>query len=223
MRRAQTTIACVLVGIGIVGIGITSARADDHVVDGDAAPTAAAANAAASGDDDAATQVAAADDAAAGSAASEPPPAGAAAGNAGHPSDKGAIGIGLIIGEPTGISARLYVADDKAIQVAVGSAFIGGGLQVNGDFVWHPWILQDRASFVLPVYLGPGVRFIDYYGARGGSSHFAAGARAVIGMLFDFKDVPLDVFVEVAGVGEYDFTKGWGAALNAGAGVRYYF
>jgi hypothetical protein len=42
-------------------------------------------------------------------------------------------------------------------------------------------------------------------------------------MLFDFKDVPLDVFVEVAGVLEYDFTEGWGPALNAGAGVRYYF
>jgi len=37
--------------------------------------------------------------------------------------------------------------------------------------------------------------------------------------------VPLDAFVEVAGVGEYDFKSGngLGAAFNAGGGMRYYF
>lgn len=142
---------------------------------------------------------------------------------ASHRAEKGTLGVGLIIGEPTGISAKLYLEDDKAIQAAVGSAFIGGGLQLHGDFVLHPWILQDRESFVLPVYVGPGLRFIQYTGGRGEDSHFAVGARGVVGMLFDFKEVPLDVFVEVAGVLEYDFTEGWGPALNAGAGVRYYF
>jgi hypothetical protein len=140
-----------------------------------------------------------------------------------HRAEKGTLGVGLIIGEPTGISAKLYLEDDKAIQAAIGSAFIGGGLQAHGDFVLHPLILQDRESFVLPVYVGPGLRFIQYTGGRGEDSHFAVGLRGVVGMLFDFKDVPLDVFVEVAGVLEYDFTEGWGPALNAGAGVRYYF
>jgi hypothetical protein len=151
-------------------------------------------------------------------------PASAAPGETeSHRAEKGTLGVGLIIGEPTGISAKLYLEDDKAIQAAVGSAFIGGGLQAHGDFVLHPLILQDRESFVLPIYVGPGLRFIQYTGGRGDDSHFAVGLRGVVGMLFDFKDVPLDVFVEVAGVVEYDFTEGWGPALNAGAGVRYYF
>ena len=56
-------------------------------------------------------------------------------------------------------------------------------------------------------------------------SAFAFGVRAVGGMLFDFKNVPLDAFIEVAGVLEYEFRDGAGAGikLNAGAGVRYYF
>ena len=83
-----------------------------------------------------------------------------------HRAEKGTLGVGLIIGEPTGISAKLYLEDDKAIQAAVGSAFIGGGLQAHGDFVLHPLILQDRESFVLPVYVGPGLRFIQYNGGR---------------------------------------------------------
>jgi hypothetical protein len=219
MGRALATAAFLL-----VGIGTARAEGDGDRGANDTTTVAAAGDdtTVATGDDT--TTVAAADDGPPGGTEPAPPPSGAA--DAGRPADKGAIGIGLIIGEPTGITAKLYISDDQAIQAAVGSAFIGGGLQAHGDFVWHPWILQDRSSFVLPVYLGPGIRFIDYYGGRSGSSstsHFAVGVRGVIGMLFDFKDVPLDVFVEVAGVLEYDFTKHGGAALNAGAGVRYYF
>ncbi|HET9627452.1 MAG TPA: hypothetical protein VFP84_39115 [Kofleriaceae bacterium] len=138
--------------------------------------------------------------------------------------DKGTLGIGIILGEPTGITAKLYLKDDQAIQAAIGSAFIGGGIQVHGDYVFHPYILQSRDSFVLPVYVGPGLRVIDYTDGRDNSA-LAIGVRGVVGLLFDFKNVPLDAFIEVAGVLEYKFSDGAGAglALNAGAGVRYYF
>ena len=151
-----------------------------------------------------------------------PPAEPPAADGQSRPVDKGTLGVGLVIGEPTGITAKLYLEDDQAIQGAVGPSFIGGGIELHAEYVIHPWILQDRDSFVLPVYLGPGIRGIDYYGGRGGDSHFAIGLRGVAGMLFDFKEVPLDVFVELGGGVEYDFTESWGPVLNAGAGVRYY-
>ncbi len=143
----------------------------------------------------------------------------------GRPAEKGTFGVGIILGEPTGITAKLYLKDDQAVQGAVGSAFINVGLQAHADYVFHPWILQDKDTFVLPVYLGPGLRLIDYSGSGTVKSHLAVGLRGVIGLLFDFKNVPLDAFVEVAGVPEYDFgdNKGFGVALNVGAGVRYYF
>ena len=149
-------------------------------------------------------------------------------GEKGRPADKGVFGIGLALGEPVGISAKLYVRDDQAIQAVIGSAFAAGGIQVHVDYVFHPWILQDKDTFVLPVYLGPGLRFIDYIPGEGAADHIAIGLRAVIGMLFDFKNVPLDVFLEVAPVGEYDFgggsaKSGFGVSLNGDAGVRYYF
>jgi hypothetical protein len=146
-------------------------------------------------------------------------------GEKGRPVDKGTLGVGLVLGEPTGVCAKLYLKNDQALQAAVGGDFVTGGLQAHADYVFHPWILQDRDSYVLPVYLGPGARVIDYSAPAGGKNHFAVGVRAVVGLLFDFKNVPLDAFVEVAGVGEYDFGdgKGFGAAINAGAGVRYYF
>src|SRR3989442_1101294 len=107
-----------------------------------------------------------------------------AKGEKGRPVDKGTFGVGIIIGEPTGISAKLYLKDDQALQAAVGGAFIGGGIQADADYVFHPWILQDKESFVLPVYLGPGLRLIQYSGGSNAPSHVALGLRAVIGMLF---------------------------------------
>jgi len=139
--------------------------------------------------------------------------------------DKGSFGVGLILGEPTGISARLYVAGDQAIQAAVGSAFVGGGLQVHADYVWHPWVLEERPSLALVGYVGPGLRTILYDAGRGAEDYLAIGVRAVVGMVFDFREVPIDAFLEVGGVGEYAFedAEGFGVSLNAGAGARYYF
>jgi hypothetical protein len=148
-----------------------------------------------------------------------------AKGEKGRPAEKGTVGVGIIVGEPIGICAKIYLRDDRAIQVAVGGAIIANGVQAHVDYVLHPWILQDRDLFVMPVYLGPGFRMIDYAGGMNSGSHIATGLRAVIGMLFDFKTVPLDAFLEVAGILEYDFgaMKGFGVTLNAGAGLRYYF
>ena len=136
--------------------------------------------------------------------------------------DKGTFGIGLILGEPTGISAKLYLKDDQAVQAGVGFAFIGDGLHLHVDYVFHPWILQSADTFVLPVYIGPGVRIINREKGRD-DQQLAIGVRAVAGLLFDFKAVPLDVFVEVAGLVEFEFDDGPGLDINASAGARYYF
>ena len=75
---------------------------------------------------------------------------------------------------------------------------------------------------MLPVYIGPGVRLINRQKGRD-DTQFAIGLRAVVGLLFDFKSVPIDVFVEVAGLIEIKFQDGPGLDINAAAGARYYF
>lgn len=141
-----------------------------------------------------------------------------------EPANKGIVGIGVMVGEPTGLSAKVYLRDDRAIDVGLGAAFVGGGIHVHADYLFHPWILEDRDSFTLPVYWGPGVRVIDYRASDNAASYLAVGARGVVGLLFDFKEAPLDAFVEAAGVLEFGFAgNGVGIALNAAAGARFYF
>ena len=137
---------------------------------------------------------------------------------------KGVFGAGLIVGEPTGVSLKYYLGDDIAIDGAIGGAFLGRGIQVHGDILWHPWILETKPSFVLPAYVGVGARVLDRNAGGGEDDHFRIGARGVFGVLFDFREVPLDVFVEIAGVADYR-TRGdaFGLDINVGAGVRYYF
>jgi hypothetical protein len=143
--------------------------------------------------------------------------------------EKGSLGAGIIIGEPTGVCAKLYLEDDQAVQAALGLAFVNGGFHVHADYVFHPWILEEREAFTLPAYIGPGVRAMQHWAGRDGDSDFRIGPRAVAGLLFDFKEIPLDVFVEVAGIVELRFgsedpdINGIGFALNGGIGARYYF
>lgn len=143
--------------------------------------------------------------------------------------EKGSLGVGLIIGEPTGVAAKLYLQDDQAVQAALGFTFVSGGFHAHADYVFHPWILEERDAFTLPAYVGPGVRVMQHRAGRGADDDFRIGARAVAGLLFDFKEIPLDVFVEVAGIVEVRFgssdddINGFGLALNGGLGGRYYF
>jgi hypothetical protein len=143
--------------------------------------------------------------------------------------EKGSLGAGLIIGEPTGVCAKLYLEDDQAVQAALGFTFVSGGFQVHADYVFHPWILEERDEFTIPAYIGPGVRVMQHAAGRDGDTDFRVGPRAVAGLLFDFKEIPLDVFVEVAGIVEFRFgsddeeINGLGFALNGGIGARYYF
>jgi hypothetical protein len=143
--------------------------------------------------------------------------------------EKGSLGVGIVIGEPTGVCAKMYLEDDQAIQAALGFTFVSGGFHVHADYVFHPWILEEREAFTLPAYIGPGVRVMQHRAGRDADDDFRIGPRAVIGMLFDFKEIPLDVFVEVAGIVELRFgssddnVNGLGFALNGGLGGRYYF
>jgi hypothetical protein len=143
--------------------------------------------------------------------------------------EKGVFGAGIIVGEPTGVCAKLYLRDDQAIQAAVALSAVVGGFQVHADYVFHPVILEERDAFTLPAYVGPGVRLLQHGAGRDGDDDFRVGLRVVAGILFDFKELPLDVFAEVAGVGEYKFgsetesVNGFGLALNGGIGARYYF
>jgi hypothetical protein len=139
--------------------------------------------------------------------------------------EKGVLGVGIIVGEPTGVCGKYYLGNDTAIDAAAGAAFLGRGAQVHGDFLWHPWVLDNKETFALPVYIGAGLRILNHEGSGDDEDHVRIGLRLPVGIVFDFTKIPIDVFAEAALVGDYH-TAGdatFGVDFNGGAGARYYF
>jgi hypothetical protein len=137
---------------------------------------------------------------------------------------EGPFGLGIILGSPTGVSAKVYFNKKNAVDLAVGGELLNEhGFLVHADYLWHPIMITEEEAFYLPLYIGIGGRILsrDLPNDGGQSTHI--GIRLPVGILFDFKTVPIDVFLEVALVVDVIASDGDHVDFNAGVGVRYYF
>jgi hypothetical protein len=142
------------------------------------------------------------------------------------------IGLGIMLGSPTGLSGKWFVGPAEAIDFGIG--FIGrygrhrDGLHLHADYLWHPVTLVKTEPFYLPLYVGIGGRFWDYDYDEPDNYHGSAlGLRLPAGISFDFNEIPLDAFFEMAFVFDVflndDTGDDLGVDLSAAIGVRYWF
>jgi hypothetical protein len=125
------------------------------------------------------------------------------------------LGLGVVFGEPTGLSAKMWTSQRTAVDAAVAWSFVGTGwLHIHTDFLIHNFDLINVSEGSLPVYFGVGA----YLGL---SSDLAFGARIPFGIAYHFEGAPVEIFAElVPGLGllpEIQFYVG------GGIGIRYYF
>lgn len=125
------------------------------------------------------------------------------------------FGIGVILGEPTGISAKGWTSLRNAIDVGAAWSFRHrGSFHLHAGYLWHfPNVIQSSERFVL--YTGPGGRLA----AGRGTGIF--GFRAVGGFAWWPRSVPLDLFLEIAPI--IDLAPATELSVNGGIGVRYFF
>ncbi|MFO7446850.1 MAG: hypothetical protein R6W90_10820 [Ignavibacteriaceae bacterium] len=129
--------------------------------------------------------------------------------------DKG-FGAGIIIGEPTGISAKYWLNSVNAFDYALGSSFVGNGrIHLHVDYLWHAYdVINSTEIFAL--YYGPGVRVRTREYGRSN-----LGIRGVMGLAWFLQTAPMDVFVEIVPV--LNLSPDVDMAINASVGARYYF
>ena len=153
------------------------------------------------------------------------------------------FGLGLELGEPSGLNGKVFVSHNAAIDFGVGYIYDhyyyrdGHGFHAYADLLFHPLVLAHADAFELPLYVGPGIRFWDFRYCDtapnprvcydGGS---AIGIRVPIGIDFDFNNVPLDIFLQFVPVLDflsggyyttYDHREHFGVDFSAG--VRFWF
>ena len=137
------------------------------------------------------------------------------------------LGLGLIVGEPTGLSVKYWLDKEHALDGAVAWSFWDDdGLQLHADYLWHLFDLLDESDDEgrLPVYFGLGgrLKFKDDDEGRwhNDDDDVFFGIRVPLGISYMLQDPPIDVFVEIAPV--LDVVPDVELDLNLALGLRFY-
>jgi hypothetical protein len=102
------------------------------------------------------------------------------------------IGVGIILGQPTGITGAVGLSDHTMIDAALGLGWVDDRnfyLHVEFDY-FLPTLIQGNSAD-LSAYLGIGGFFVNHKDAT-------LGARAPFGLAVDFANAPLQIFLEAA-------------------------
>jgi len=135
----------------------------------------------------------------------------------------GPFGLGIIIGDPSGLSGKLKLDGTHAIDGALAFSAVDDVLYVHADYLFHaaPLRAQGLSGHRFTPYVGIGgfIGVIDE-GKKDRDTDSAVGARVPLGIAWE-PPIPIDVFLEVVPlmriVPETD------AGLDVGLGVRYFF
>ena len=138
------------------------------------------------------------------------------------------FGIGVILGEPTGISCKLWITAASAFDCGVAWSFIRGEndieqseegsllrLAFHVDYLFHFINVLEVPTGILAFYCGGGgrIKVLD--------TGVVIGIRIPLGMTYLFEKVPLDIFFEFVPIMEiYPGTIPTG---NGGIGIMYFF
>ena len=141
--------------------------------------------------------------------------------------DRG-FGLGVILGEPTGLSAKLWTSPINAFDFGLGWSVGGdrlgnynghydgrGRMHFHMDYLWHAFhAIESSERF--PLYYGIGGRINTGAGYDG-----SLAIRGVFGIEWMPHNTPVDVFLEL--VPSLQLTSSTGFGMDAGLGARYFF
>jgi hypothetical protein len=142
------------------------------------------------------------------------------------------VGVGIIVGEPTGISTKIWTSQTNAIDIGVGWSSgdqylvrTGNGYwqYVNDtyihfyvDYLWHSFnAIHSEERF--PLYYGVGMTIHSGQALP----YNWLGVRGTFGIEWMPRRAPMDVFFEIAPTLQLAPFSTFG--FNAGLGTRFYF
>ncbi|MFA4839932.1 MAG: hypothetical protein WC703_10710 [Candidatus Neomarinimicrobiota bacterium] len=125
------------------------------------------------------------------------------------------FGLGVILGEPTGISGKMWMGQKTALDAALAwSSGNNDAVHVHVDYLWHNFSLIKAPSGKLPFYYGIGGKITLADETR-------VGVRVPLGIDWILAGPPIDVFLEI--VPALDIVPDTDFGIDAGLGVRYNF
>lgn len=138
--------------------------------------------------------------------------------NGGYAEAGGKFGLGIIVGEPTGISGKFWLSGRSAIDGAVAwSLSDNEAFHLHGDYILHNFNLINVEKGSMPFYFGIGgrIKFRDQ------PNDDILSIRIPLGLDYLFESTPLDIFVEL--VPMLDLAPDTDFDIAGGLGLRYFF
>ena len=137
---------------------------------------------------------------------------------------KGPFGLGLALGDPTGVNGKYKLSGSTAVEGTVGLSFLNGNRlathlnlhwmrPLSGIVSWHFGVGGKLAAYDRDHYHDK-----KYHDDEDG---LWLGARAPLGLDIDFRSVPLDLFIEIAAV--LWVVERVDLDLDGAIGLRYWF
>jgi hypothetical protein len=125
------------------------------------------------------------------------------------------IGIGFMVGVPTGLSAKKNISTNRAIDGGLGWSFGSKTrMHLHSDYLFiNPGsIYWDQTPLDLYYGLGGRMKFGD---------DIELGVRMPIGLSYRDQEKPFEIFGEVAPI--FDLLPDSGFEISLGVGMRIYF
>lgn len=139
------------------------------------------------------------------------------------------FGVGVMLGEPTGLSLKQWRDQNRAWAAGLAWSFADNpSLHFHMDTLSHtgtPFQTRRRTAIQEnPVfYYGIGGRIKLESGSdnRRNANDSLLGIRVPLGLSYDLRDLPVDLFVEIVPI--LDVVPRTDLSLNAAVGIRYFF
>ncbi len=104
---------------------------------------------------------------------------------------EGRLGLGVMVGEPTGISAKLMAGRDNAFSGGAAWSIASDVFYFQVDYLRYFYDVFPVPEGTLPLYAGVG-------GGATLKDDPVLGPRIPLGLAYFFEETPVEVFAEVA-------------------------
>lgn len=136
------------------------------------------------------------------------------------------IGLGVILGEPTGISFKTWTGGRTAVDAAAAWSFSeNDSFQLHADYLIHPFAMPKPREIKGRIWfyygIGGRLKLKESNGRSRNEDDDLLGIRFPLGFSHLLTTAPVAFFAEFVPI--LDIAPDTEADLNAAAGARYYF
>jgi hypothetical protein len=132
-----------------------------------------------------------------------------------HALPRGSFGLGVVVGEPTGLSAKYWLSRQQALDFGLAWSFPDEAVHFHSTWLYHiPGLILDPR---FTVYLGLGGRLHAREDPQ--NEDVKLGLRFAGGVEFVYQ--PFSVFLELVPI--FELVPKTALDLEAGLGFRFYF